>query len=107
MSDLIAEGLILVKSWSGHLDAPTSELRMIESLIQELEQKECILELINPAYTVFGETGKPYYKWLKQCEEFYFKKLMQIAKNNQSEVTRMAGLNRGTIRKKLKQYNLI
>jgi len=48
MSELIAEGLILVKSWSGHLDAPVPELRMIEKLccgIEELEKEFNELEI--------------------------------------------------------------
>ena len=121
MSDLIAEGLILVKSWSGHLDAPVPELRMIEKLTQELGQMQEIserraelllkaeakIEKLNTIVQPLVEVKRPYYQWLKSVEEIYFTKLMKIMKNNQSKTSEMAGLNRGTVRKKLKQYNLI
>ena len=53
------------------------------------------------------EIKKPYHQWLRPLEKIYFDELMEITKNNQSKVSVIAGLNRGTIRKKLKQYNLI
>ena len=120
MSDLIAEGLILVKSWTGHLDAPVPELRMIEKLIQELIQTKEISErradlLLKAeakieklsATEALIKAEKPYHEWLKPLEEIYFKKLMEIMNNNQSKTSEMAGLNRGITRKKLKQCNLI
>ena len=42
--NIIDEANILVKSWSGHLDAPTSELRVIEKLITQLETAEKVIE---------------------------------------------------------------
>lgn len=68
----------------------------INKLIELLE----ITEKVN-------EVRKPYYQWLKPLEEIYFKKLMKMMKNNQSKVAIATGLNRGAIRKKLKQFNLI
>ena len=48
-----------------------------------------------------------YSKWLKQKEKGYFEHLMKITGNNQSRVTRLSGLNRGTVRARLKLYGLI
>lgn len=121
MSDLIAEGLILVKSWTGELDAPVAELRMIEKLIIELGytkkiserradlllKAEAKIEKLNTIVQPLVEVRKPYHQWIKPFEEIYFKKLMEIMKNNQSKTSEIAGLNRGTTRKKLKQFNLI
>ena len=118
---VINEANIPVKSWSGHLDAPTSELRMIENLIQELDQikevsekradlllkAEAKIENMNIIIKPLIEARKPYLQWLKPLEEIYFKKLMEIMNNNQSKVSVSTGLNRGTVRKKLKQFNLI
>lgn len=118
---IIDEANILVKSWSGHLDAPTSELRMIENLIQEIDQikevsenrsdlllkAEAKIEKMNIFIKPLIEVRKSYHQWLKPLEEIYFKELMKLKSNNQSKVSIAAGLNRGTIRKKLKQFNLI
>ncbi|MCK4759956.1 MAG: hypothetical protein KAT69_07885 [Candidatus Aminicenantes bacterium] len=120
MSNLIAEGLILVKSWTGHLDAPVPELRMIEKLVQELGQiietserradlllkTEAKIEKLSATEALI-KTEKSYHEWLKPLEEIYFKNLMSVMNNNQSKTSEMAGLNRGTTRKKLKQCNLI
>jgi len=40
-------------------------------------------------------------------EKLYFEKLMKMTDNNQSKVSEITCLNRGTVRKKLKQYDLI
>ena len=39
-----SEAAIFVKSWSGELDAPVVELRMIESLLAELEKAEKVVD---------------------------------------------------------------
>ena len=118
---IIDEANILVKSWSGHLDAPTSELRMLENLIQELDQikeiserradlllkAEAKIERLNVVARILNGFRTPYYQWLKQVEGIYFKRLMKATNNNQSKVAVITGLNRGTTRKKLKQCNLI
>lgn len=118
---IINEADILVKSWTGHLDAPTSELRMIENLIQELDQvkgtsekradlllkAEAKIEKMNALIKPLIEVRQSYRQWLKPLEEIYLKKLMEIMKNNQSKTSEITGLNRGTLRKKLKLHNLI
>lgn len=44
---------------------------------------------------------------LREVEVPLLKVVMHRTKNNQSLATQMLGLNRGTLRKKLKEYNLI
>lgn len=48
-----------------------------------------------------------YELFLEQCEEPLFKLLMERTRGNQCEVTRVLGLARGTVRKKLKQYGFL
>jgi Fis family transcriptional regulator, factor for inversion stimulation protein len=43
---------------------------------------------------------------LKEIEPPLFKAIMKHTKNNQSNTAKMLGINRGTLRKKLKQYKL-
>ncbi len=43
---------------------------------------------------------------LKEIEPPLFKEIMKHTKNNQSNAAMMLGINRGTLRKKLKQYKL-
>jgi Fis family transcriptional regulator len=44
---------------------------------------------------------------LKEVELPLFIAVLKQTKNNQSKASKILGLNRGTLRKKLKQYNLI
>lgn len=43
---------------------------------------------------------------IKEVESPLFKAIMKHTKNNQSNAALILGLNRGTLRKKLKQYKL-
>ena len=43
---------------------------------------------------------------LREIESPLFKAVMKHTKNNQSNAAAMLGINRGTLRKKLKQYKL-
>lgn len=43
---------------------------------------------------------------LKETEAPLFKSVMKYTKNNQSSAAAILGINRGTLRKKLKQYKL-
>lgn len=43
---------------------------------------------------------------LREIEPPLFKTIMKHTKNNQSNTAMMLGINRGTLRKKLKQYKL-
>lgn len=44
---------------------------------------------------------------LAEVEAPLFASVMQYVKGNQSKASEILGLNRGTLRKKLKQYNLL
>ncbi|MEH6569113.1 MAG: DNA-binding transcriptional regulator Fis [Halioglobus sp.] len=44
---------------------------------------------------------------LAEIEAPLLKEIMEYTRNNQTKASIMLGLNRGTLRKKLKQYNLI
>ena len=44
---------------------------------------------------------------LSQIEEPLLEEIMAHTRNNQTKASIMLGLNRGTLRKKLKRYNLI
>jgi Fis family transcriptional regulator, factor for inversion stimulation protein len=43
---------------------------------------------------------------LEEIESPLLEVVMKITKNNQSKAAKLLGLSRGTLRKKLKQYNL-
>ena len=43
---------------------------------------------------------------LKQIEQPLFEAILEHAKGNQSRAAELLGLNRGTLRKKLRSYNL-
>ena len=54
------------------------------------------------------ETTSDLYEFvLKEVEAPMLKVVMQHTSNNQSQASEILGLNRGTLRKKLKQYDLI
>lgn len=44
---------------------------------------------------------------LVEMEKPYFEKLIVIARGNQSRITALSGLNRGTVRKKLQYLGLL
>jgi Fis family transcriptional regulator, factor for inversion stimulation protein len=43
---------------------------------------------------------------MEQIEKPLFEVVMKLTKNNQSKAAKLLGLSRGTLRKKLKQYDL-
>ena len=48
-----------------------------------------------------------YQLFLAEMEQPLLEKVMQASKGNQTRAAEMLGINRGTLRKKLKQYDLI
>ncbi|MFL2546310.1 MAG: DNA-binding transcriptional regulator Fis [Candidatus Rariloculaceae bacterium] len=44
---------------------------------------------------------------LSEVEKPLFRNVMEYAEGNQSEAAEILGINRGTLRKKLKNYNLL
>ena len=55
-----------------------------------------------------GQLGSEVYQMvLAEVEAPLLEQIMQYTRNNQTKASRMLGLNRGTLRKKLKQYGLL
>lgn len=50
--------------------------------------------------------GELYQLMLGEVERPLLEKVMQHAKGNQTQASQLLGINRGTLRKKLKQYGL-
>ena len=58
--------------------------------------------------TLDGEETREFYNLvLAEVEEPLLRVVMEYTANNQSRAAAMLGLNRGTLRKKLRQYNLL
>ena len=58
--------------------------------------------------TLDGEETSEFYNLvLAEVEEPLLRVVMEYTANNQSRAAAMLGLNRGTLRKKLRQYNLL
>ena len=55
-----------------------------------------------------GQLGNDVYQMvLAEVEAPLLTQIMKYTRNNQTKASRMLGLNRGTLRKKLKQYGLL
>ncbi|MEM0953665.1 MAG: DNA-binding transcriptional regulator Fis [Pseudomonadota bacterium] len=55
-----------------------------------------------------GEDGQDVYQMvLAEVEAPLLEEVMRYTRNNQTRASQMLGLNRGTLRKKLKQYGLL
>ncbi|QIB65995.1 DNA-binding transcriptional regulator Fis [Kineobactrum salinum] len=55
-----------------------------------------------------GQTTTDFYDLvLAEVEAPLLREIMAYTRNNQTRASRMLGLNRGTLRKKLKQYHLL
>ena len=55
-----------------------------------------------------GQLGNEVYQMvLAEVEAPLLEEIMAYTRNNQTKASRMLGLNRGTLRKKLKQYGLL
>ncbi len=58
--------------------------------------------------TLDGEETSEFYNLvLAEVEEPLLRVVMEYTANNQSRAAAMLGINRGTLRKKLRQYNLL
>ena len=58
--------------------------------------------------TLDGEAATDFYSLvLAEVEEPLLRVVMQYTSNSQSKAAAMLGLNRGTLRKKLRQYKLL
>jgi Fis family transcriptional regulator len=71
--------------------------------------RECMAVTIkNYLQELDGETTTDIYQMvLAEIEAPLLAEIMAYTRNNQTRASAMLGLNRGTLRKKLKQYNLL
>lgn len=67
-----------------------------------------IEEIINHYFNQIADTNAVniYDLVIQQTEEPLLRSVMKYTKNNQSKAAILLGISRGTLRKKLKQYNL-
>ena len=80
-----------------HSNRKKSDLKMdeAEAVRKELEELE-------------GQLGSEVYQMvLAEVEAPLLEEIMQYTRNNQTKASQMLGLNRGTLRKKLKLYGLL
>lgn len=76
--------------------------------IQALPLSEFVAQALDNYFNhLEGECPKDLYKLvIREVEKSFFKVIMQKAKGNQSLASKMCGLARGTLRKKLEEYQL-
>ncbi|MEP5766138.1 MAG: DNA-binding transcriptional regulator Fis [Halieaceae bacterium] len=76
-------------------------------------QSSCLRESVSQAVAVYleqldGQLGNDVYQMvLAEVEAPLLEQVMQYTRNNQTRASQMLGLNRGTLRKKLKLYGLL
>jgi len=81
-------------------------------MVQATKQSPPLNEHVNKALESYFEKldghkiSNLYEMVLKEIEAPLFKSIMKHTKNNQSNAAAILGINRGTLRKKLKQYKL-
>lgn len=69
---------------------------------------KCVREALENYFSHLDghKTTNLYTLVLEEIEQPLFKLVMKYTKNNQSNAATILGINRGTLRKKLKQYKL-
>ena len=81
----------------------TTEQQVTQSLRQSVEQS--LTQYFNE---LDGQQPSELYDlFMQQVEAPLFECVMQHTQDNQSKAAALLGLNRGTLRKKLKQYDLL
>lgn len=75
--------------------------------LQPLQQK--VIASLGGYFSQVGNNASLnlYDMFVSEIEEPLFKAVMQFCDGNQSKAATLLGLSRGTLRKKLKQYDLI
>ncbi len=68
----------------------------------------CVRKALDKYFDDLGDhpPGELYQLFLAEMEQPLLEKVMQVAKGNQTKAADMLGINRGTLRKKLVQYQL-
>ncbi|MCU7835002.1 MAG: DNA-binding transcriptional regulator Fis [gamma proteobacterium symbiont of Taylorina sp.] len=74
----------------------------------EAELRQCVQKVLDDYLNDLGEY-KPdnlYQLFIAEVEAPLFEAILSYTKGNQSKAAKMLGINRGTLRKKISQYNL-
>ncbi len=81
---------------------------MTQSIRQIAPLSKCVREALEEYFEKLDghKVTNLYEMLLKEIEPPLFKAAMKHTKNNQSNTAMLLGINRGTLRKKLKQYKL-
>jgi len=94
------------------MDQQTMDQKDNKKLVANAEQhtlKECVHTAIDKFFDHLD--GQPttglYDMVMAEVEEPLLQVVMKHARDNQSKAAEILGLNRGTLRKKLKQYDLL
>jgi Fis family transcriptional regulator len=68
----------------------------------------CVRKALDKYFNDLGDhsAGELYQLFLAEMEQPLLEKVMHEAKGNQTRAAEILGINRGTLRKKLVQYNL-
>ena len=68
----------------------------------------CVRKALDKYFKDLGDhpAGELYQLFLSEMEQPLLEKVMQEARGNQTRASEILGINRGTLRKKLVQYNL-
>jgi Fis family transcriptional regulator, factor for inversion stimulation protein len=95
---MTAQGLYVIKNQSNQQEKSSESLTLREQVSRALEEY----------FTELGEMPPRnlYQLVLQEVEIPLLKEVMQYTKGNQSKASQILGLNRGTLRKKLKLYDL-
>lgn len=76
---------------------------------EHLTLRDCVEKTLQDyfAHLDGAQVNDVYNLVLREVEAPLFASVMQHVKGNQTRASEVLGLNRGTLRKKLKQYNLL
>ena len=85
------------------------KLQDVDSPAQAHSLRHCVERAMEEYFShLDGQTCTDLYQLvLQEVEDPLFNAVMKYTRNNQSKASEMLGLNRGTLRKKLKLYDLL
>jgi Fis family transcriptional regulator, factor for inversion stimulation protein len=87
--------------------------RAPQAMMEQSKDNGCLRDSVASAVSSYleqldGQLGTEVYQMvLTEVEGPLLEQVMQYTRNNQTKASRMLGLNRGTLRKKLKQHGLL
>jgi len=85
-----------------------SENRLADESTQKVSIKDAVTHCVKRYFSDLGDQDPSdlYQMVLNEVEPALLKSVMELTKGNQSKASEFLGLNRGTLRKKLKQHHL-